>query len=81
MPHRKSAERPVDPAVLNTWGGINHFLKYATENQATQLLILEQQGRRRLQYLLRIHARLNKMRGLRERSELLSSSGDKLKPE
>lgn len=60
--------------VLDTWGTVNDYLRVATEVQAKELLEVERASRRRLQYLLRLHARFNKERAHRERSELLSES-------
>ena len=59
---------------LDSWSACNHFLREATERGALILLKKEQAGKRRIQYLLRIHARYNKMRGQRERTILLRSS-------
>lgn len=59
-------------AALANWTTTNEFLRDATEDQAAAALTAERKGKRRLQYLLRIHARYNKVRAERERAELLS---------
>lgn len=69
----KTQEAPAD--VLDNWEKCNEFLRDATEDQAKGLLAAEKRGKRRVQYLLRIHARYNRERARRERSELLSASG------
>jgi hypothetical protein len=55
---------------LKTWKNLNDALRNADEQTCDKLLKLEQGGRRRQQYLLRIHSRLNKARADREREEL-----------
>lgn len=60
-------------AALDSWANCNNFLRKAGEVKAAELLKREQGSKNRLQYLLRIHGRFNKMRGQRERSELLRS--------
>lgn len=57
--------------ALNSWVDLNTALKDATEERAKQLLEAEKAGRRRPQFLLRIHGRLNKVRAERERLEIL----------
>lgn len=57
--------------ALDSWKLCNDFLREATEQQATTLLAREKNGKRRSQYLLRIHSRLNKTRAERERAELM----------
>ena len=59
-------------AVLTNWELCNDYLRDASEDEAKALLTLEQSGKRRIQYLLRLHARFNKERAKRERSELLT---------
>lgn len=68
-------KKPDLGGVLNNWESCNNFLRDCTEEQAAQLLEMEKQGKRRVQYLLRIHARFNRERAKRERSELLQKSG------
>jgi hypothetical protein len=57
---------------MANWTTCNEFLRDATEDQAAAALKFEQQNKKRLQYLLRIHSRMNKVRAERERAELLS---------
>ena len=70
----KKSETIIPMEVLVNWEACNNFLREASEKQAQALLDLEKAGKRRVQYLLRIHARYNRERARRERSELLSSS-------
>ena len=58
-------------AALANWAAVNDFLRDASEEEAAILLKQEQEGQRRVQYLMRIYARFNRCRGKRERSELL----------
>lgn len=57
--------------VLRTWNGLNAALRSCTEAYARRLLQLEQTGRRRKLFLLRIHSRLNYIRAQRERRSLV----------
>ena len=59
----------VNP-ILTTWLKLNKAMKTAPESLCVALLEEERNGRRRAQFLRRIHCRLNKMRALRERAEL-----------
>ena len=57
--------------VLGNWVACNEFLRSCTEADAAALLKTEQAGKRRVQYLMRIHSKMNKERARRERAELL----------
>lgn len=59
--------------ILASWAGLNECLRSANEELCTVLLATEKRGQRRTQHLLRIHARFNKLRGQRERSELMGA--------
>lgn len=56
--------------VLSTWVTLNQVLPRCSEQCAKDLLDAELSGRRRQQFLLRIHSRYNRMRAGRERKEL-----------
>lgn len=56
--------------VLLSWVNLNEELQDCTEVEAQDLMNEELQGRRRKQFLLRIHSRFNKLRADRERQEL-----------
>lgn len=71
---KEKAQPPQFSGALENWPACNDFLRSATEEQCSKLLAKEKAGKRRVQYLLRIHARLNKVRATRERSELLKLS-------
>jgi hypothetical protein len=64
----------VDLKLLDDWLAFNTFLKAASEDEALQLLVAEQTHRQRTDYLLRAQGRFNKMRGQRERKEILSKA-------
>lgn len=57
-------------AAAAGWSHLNDQLRLATEEGAAALLAAELAGPRRRAYLLRIHARLDKLRRARERKEL-----------
>lgn len=59
-------------AALGNWVTCNEFLRTASENEAYTLLYHEQRGKRRVQYMLRMHSRFNHERAQRERTELLN---------
>jgi hypothetical protein len=56
---------------LQSWLALNQELRGADEGHCRALLKEEQAGRRRRQFLKRIHSRLNKVRADRERQELV----------
>lgn len=60
----------IADAALRTWVALNAALRCCSESRAAQLLSAEKYGRRRMQFLLRIHSRLNYTRAQRERREL-----------
>lgn len=53
-----------------SWIELNSVLKDADEAAAKALLASEKKGKRRLQYMLRIHSRLNAVRAHTEREEI-----------
>lgn len=56
----------------NTWIELNEIVMKADERECQRLLAVEKaKDRRRKMFLLRIHARLNKVRAERERAELV----------
>jgi len=65
-------KKAVKNPALQTWSGLNAALRTATESRCHELLKEELRGRRRRQFLKRIHSRLNRVRAIRERRELLS---------
>lgn len=62
----------LDP--LASWANLNEALREADEATTKGLLAREKKDKKRVQYLLRIHARFNKVRAARERAELLAES-------
>jgi hypothetical protein len=57
-------------AKLLNWTELNKTLNLAGEQLLSDLLAQELAGPARVTHLLRIHARLNKLRARRERAEL-----------
>jgi len=53
--------------ALDSWADLNKFLLDADEGECVQLSSEERRGRRRQQFLLRIHSRFNKVRAENER--------------
>ncbi len=56
--------------MSDSWRDLNKKLKTATEEQCAEMLKKEKKGPKRLQHLLRIYGRFNKLRTNRERIEL-----------
>lgn len=59
----------LNPA-LKSWIALNNKLRRANEQDCQALLKEEFRGRKRKQFISRIHSRLNKVRANRERAEL-----------
>lgn len=59
--------------TTGTWTELNDQLRDANEEQCAALLKLEQDGSNRPRWIKRIHNRYNKLRRIREVSELGSS--------
>lgn len=65
-------DHPDDTAALTTWTALNAFLMACEDEvQLQTLLDREQLGKRRQEFVKRIHSRINKVRADRERRELL----------
>lgn len=63
--------------ALKTWTGLNDYLRSASETQCAELLEKEDKGKRRVQFLLRIYGRYNRIRSDRERRALLQQKKGK----
>ena len=57
----------VEHPSLATWEGMLKFVKTANEETCIKLLEMEKRGRKRPRFLVRIHGRMNLLRGQRER--------------
>lgn len=57
--------------LLENWTVLNENLAGLHEHELKQLLEMERTGKKRVQMLIRIHGRFNKVRAQREREELL----------
>lgn len=61
--------------AVETWTSLNEAIMSADESQCAELMAVEldkDHGRRRRQFVLRIHSRMNRLRAARERTELLA---------
>lgn len=67
---KKQIKKAVKNPDLQTWINLNNALRDADEEFCNALLEEEKSGRRRKQFIRRIHCRLNKVRADREREEL-----------
>ena len=56
--------------TLPTWRELNEQLRDCTEDEAKRMLRLAIRVKAELRLLLRIHSRINRLRAMRERSEL-----------
>lgn len=63
-------KKPVTIPALQSWLALNDALREADEATCEGLLKEELKGRKRKQFIKRIHSRLNKVRADRERAEL-----------
>jgi hypothetical protein len=60
----------VTNPALQSWLALNDVLRNADESVCQALIKEELKGRKRKQFIKRIHSRLNKVRADRERLEL-----------
>lgn len=67
-------KKPVTNPALQSWLALNDLLREADEATCESLLKEELKGRKRKQFIKRIHSRLNKVRADRERLELEAKS-------
>lgn len=63
-------KKPISNSALVSWIALNEALRDCNEDVCKGLLKEELSGRKRTQFLKRIHSRLNKVRATRERQEL-----------
>lgn len=56
--------------AIDNWVELNNALRGCTEEVAAELLAAERAGKKRKQFLNRIHSRLNKVRADNERARL-----------
>ena len=62
--------------ILDTWVGLNDVMRSCGMRMAQDLMTCEMNGRRRKVFVLRIHSRINRLRALDERAELLKQLGN-----
>lgn len=65
-------KKPIKNPALQSWLALNDVIREADEAACEALLKEELKGRKRKQFIKRIHSRLNKVRADRERRELES---------
>ncbi len=68
-------KKPVANPILQTWINLNDAILEASEEECQKLLKEEMTGRRRKMFVRRIHSRLNRLRGQRERKEMNKKMG------
>lgn len=69
---KKTASKDIDlEDIVTNWNKMNESLNQLTEAQCLALIRLEQDGKRRVHMLNRIHARYTKLRSERERIEIM----------
>lgn len=64
-------KEPISNKSLASWVALNDAIREADEATCQKLLSEERAGRKRKQFIKRIHSRLNKVRADRERAELV----------
>lgn len=69
----KKAKEP-EIRVPTAWTDLNEILLQSNLETSTKLLEAERTGRRRKQFMLRIHSRINKLRAADEREKLIKES-------
>jgi pyridoxine/pyridoxamine 5'-phosphate oxidase len=62
-------------SLLNNWMELADALKEMPEKEAEALITAERKGQCRPNILLRLHGRFNKMRGMREKTEIMQKIG------
>lgn len=65
-----ATKKPITRPELASWEALNAAIMQMDESQAQELLNAELAGRKRAQFVKRIHSRINKVRADRERAEL-----------
>ena len=63
-------------SLLQSWTELSSAFQELTEDECAALLDSELKGKRRIQIVLRLHGRLNKLRIQRERGELMTLLGE-----
>lgn len=61
-------------SILKNWATLNAVLQDLSEKECEELLTNERNGQRRLQFLLRLYGRYNKLRSQRERNTLIKAA-------
>lgn len=66
-------KRRIENPILETWSSLNQYVMVTDDEKAlAALLKVEQAGKARKQFILRIHSRINRLRAARERLEFKS---------
>lgn len=65
------AKSAITNPALTSWDNLNEFVMETDDESVLQKLLKEElKGRKRAQFVKRIHSRINKLRADRERAEL-----------
>jgi hypothetical protein len=67
---RRGMTKAMIALWLHDWYSLNDGLRNCSEAEAKEMLEAEQAGLNRARFAKRIHSRLNRLRGERERAEL-----------
>ena len=63
-------KKEIENPILGTWSSLNQYVMVTDDEKAlAALLKVEQAGKARKQFILRIHSRINRLRAARERLE------------
>ncbi len=73
MTRSRKTKATITHPALATWVALQPVLRTADEALCEELLAKEKNGRNRRLFVLRIFSRLNRVRGQRERREVLKS--------
>lgn len=66
----KYSTKPISNPILKTWISLNEAIMDMDEEQCEKLMKEELEGRARKNFIKRIHCRMNKIRGRKEREKL-----------
>lgn len=72
----KKLKKTKEPEIQvpTAWTDLNEILIQSDLETSTKLLEAERAGRRRKQFMLRIHSRINKLRAADEREKLIKEA-------
>lgn len=62
---------PPGEEMLRNWDTLQEYLRSATEADCERIMNMERRSANRHTFIMRIHARINRLRARRERGDLL----------